>query len=171
MSRAADAPFVLTGSDGHAGESNHPVTLYLTITASGIATSHPMLPTNTTNAIATEADISPMEQATEATIVHPQGPIESAPFLVAVANTTKPLPPPTDHISIETGTPTTHVPDVQASMSPTKDALLDADEATKAIDLTNTWEGAVERIKWVIDTVSPVAGVRHSAISFYLMFS
>ena len=168
MSRAVDAPFVLTSSDGQAGESDHPVTLYLTITASGIATSHPILPTNTTNAKATEADISPMEQATEATIAHPRGPIESAPF-VAVANTIKPLPPPTDHVPIETGTPTTPVPDVQASMSPTKDALFDADEATKAIDLTNAWEGAVERIKWVIDTVGPVAGVRHSAISFYLV--
>ena len=32
------------------------------------------------------------------------------------------------------------------------------------INLSNTWEGALERIKWVMDTVSPVAEVR--AMSF-----
>ena len=35
-----------------------------------------------------------------------------------------------------------------------------ADEAEKSIDRSNTWEGVVGRIKWLMDTLSPVAGVR-----------
>ena len=169
MSCSEDAPFVLSSGDGQAGDSDQPVTLFLTITASANAISHPILPTNTTNTIATEVDVSPMERATEATIAHSQHSFETTPSVVAVVTTPEALSPPTDHVPIETSTPTPPVPDVQAAMSPAKDALQDADEATKAIDLTSTWEGAVERIKWLIDTVSPVAEVRHSAISFYLM--
>ena len=169
MSCSVDAPFVLSTGDGQAGESDQPVTLYLTITSSANATSHPTLPINTTNTIATEVDISLVEQATEANIAHPQNSTETTPYAVAIAITPEPLSPPTDHFPIETSTIIPPERDVQAAMSPAKDALQDADEATKAIDLTSTWEGAVERIKWVMDTVSPVAGVRHIAISLYLM--
>ena len=102
-------------------------------------------------------------------MARPQDSIETPPFAVAAATTSEPLSPPTDRVPFETSTPIPPEPDVQAAMSPTKDALLIADEATKGINLTSTWEGAVERIKWVIDTVSPVAGVRHSPISCYLM--
>ncbi|KAH9028886.1 hypothetical protein EDB85DRAFT_1578827 [Lactarius pseudohatsudake] len=42
-------------------------------------------------------------------------------------------------------------------VSPAKNALRDADEAMTTINLSNTWGGALERIKWVMDTVSPVA--------------
>jgi hypothetical protein len=51
------------------------------------------------------------------------------------------------------------------AMSPSENALHDVDEAIKAIDLTTTWEGAVARIQWLMDTLSPVAGVRHSTMS------
>ena len=169
MSWLVDAPFVLTSGDGQAGESAQPVTLYLTITVSANATCHPILPINTANAVSTEVDVSPMEQATEAIIAHPQDSIETTPFVVAVATTPEPLSPPTDHVPIETRTPIPPVPDGHAAMSPAKGALQGADEATKAINLTSTWESAVERIKWVIDTVSPVAGVRLSPISLYLL--
>jgi hypothetical protein len=30
----------------------------------------------------------------------------------------------------------------------------------KPIDQSNTWQGAVGRIKWVMDTLSPIAEVR-----------
>lgn len=43
-------------------------------------------------------------------------------------------------------------------------ALDRADEAVKRIIPSNTWEGAVGRVKWVMDTLSPVAEVR--VISF-----
>ena len=45
-------------------------------------------------------------------------------------------------------------------MSPAEKALQDAKEAMATINLSDTREGALERIKWVMDTLSPVAGVR-----------
>ena len=35
-----------------------------------------------------------------------------------------------------------------------------ADQAEKSIDGSNTWQGVVERVKFVMDTLSPIAGVR-----------
>ncbi|KAF8260415.1 hypothetical protein EI94DRAFT_1706322 [Lactarius quietus] len=51
------------------------------------------------------------------------------------------------------------LPDIlmPAGMSSAEDALQIADEAMTALNLSDTWEGALERIKWVMDTVSPVA--------------
>ena len=165
MSRFVEAPFVLSNSDGQAGRPIQPVTLYLTITVSANATSHPILPTSSTNAIATEVDVSPVDQATRPTIA--QSSIETTSFIVTT--TTESHSPPTDHVLVETSTPIPPVPDVQAAMSPAENALQDADTATKAINLTSTWEDAVARIKWMMDTVSPVAGVRCCAISFDLV--
>ena len=51
----------------------------------------------------------------------------------------------------------------EASPASTKDlrlALDRADQAMKQIDRSNTWEGAVGRIKWMMDTLSPIAEVR-----------
>jgi|SRR6266702_1121021 len=164
MSRFVDVPFTLSNGDGQAGQSVPPVILYLTITVSANTTSHPILPTNPTNAIATEVDVSPMEQATKPAMA--QNSIETTPFVIATAPDR--LSPPTDHVPIETSTSISPAPDVRAAMSPAENALHDADEATKAINLLSTWEGVVARIQWVMDTVSPAAEVRHSAMSFAL---
>ena len=51
-----------------------------------------------------------------------------------------------------------------AAMSPAENALRDADEAMASISLSDTWEGALKRIKWVMDTLSPVAEVRHNVL-------
>ncbi len=107
-----------------------------------------------------------MEQATKPIMA--QDSIGTTPFVVATAP--EPLSPPTDHVPIETSTLIPPVPDVRAAMSPAENALRNAGEATKAIDLPSTWEGAVARIKWVMDTVSPAAEVRH-AMSFYLVLN
>ena len=51
----------------------------------------------------------------------------------------------------------------EVSPACTKDlhfALHQADQAMKQIDRSNTWQGAVGRIKWVMDTLSPIAEVR-----------
>ena len=157
-----DVPFVLNRGDG-AGESVQPATLYLTIKVPANATPHPILPINTTSAIAAEIDVSSTEHATEPTIAQAQDSIEPTPSVVAT--TPEPLSPPTDSGPIETSTPILPDPAVRAEMSPAENALHDADDATKAIGLTNTWEGAVGRIQWLMDTLSPVAGVRHSAMS------
>jgi|SRR6266702_1715318 len=161
MSRFVEFPFVLRNGDGQAGQSDQPVILYLTIIVSAKATSHPVFAYNPTNVIATEVDVSPMEQATKTTMG--QDLTETTPFVVATAPGS--ISPPTDRAPIETSTPIPPVPDVRAAMSPAENALRDADEATKAINLPSRWEGAVTRIKWLMDTVSPAAGVRHSAIS------
>ena len=41
-----------------------------------------------------------------------------------------------------------------------RSALDHADEAMKRVDRSNTWERAVGRIKWVMDTLGPIAEVR-----------
>jgi hypothetical protein len=50
----------------------------------------------------------------------------------------------------------------EASPASTEDlrlALDHADQAMNRIDRSNTWQGAVGRIKWVMDTLSPIAEV------------
>ena len=39
-------------------------------------------------------------------------------------------------------------------------ALDQADQAMKRVDRSNRWQGAVGRVKWVMDTLSPIAEVR-----------
>jgi hypothetical protein len=71
-----------------------------------------------------------------------------------------PLPPP-DHLSVEGGT--TPMPQDQGEAPLFHEAQIGldhADEAKKLIDRSDTWEGVVGRIKWLMDTLSPVAGVR-----------
>ena len=49
----------------------------------------------------------------------------------------------------------------RAGMPPVEDALDGAKEIMTTINsLSDTWGSALERIKWVVDTVSPVAEVR-----------
>ena len=54
--------------------------------------------------------------------------------------------------------------DQRVGLSPAEDALHDAKEAMMTVDLSTTWEGALERVKWVMDTLSPVAGVRRNVL-------
>ncbi len=56
-------------------------------------------------------------------------------------------------------TPTPPATDRRAEMSPAE-KLHDADKAMMTINLPETWEGVLGRIKWVMDAVSPVAEVR-----------
>jgi hypothetical protein len=70
-----------------------------------------------------------------------------------------PLRPP-DHLPVERVAP---MPQDRGEMSLVKEAQIRldrADEAKELIDRSNTWEGVVGRIKWVMNTLSPVAGVR-----------
>ncbi|KAH9029897.1 hypothetical protein EDB84DRAFT_222829 [Lactarius hengduanensis] len=62
--------------------------------------------------------------------------------------------------------------DGSAGISPAKDALRNADEAMTTIKLSNTWEGALERIKWVMDTVSSVAELHpYAKMAYGLLFA
>ncbi|SRR6266702_349385 len=126
----------------------HPVTLYLTITVSA------NVPPPNPPEIPTKGDDTLTEEATKPSMAPDSGgPIQStAPEHL--------LPSP-DPMSVETGIPS--MPDGQAEISPTEKALIAvrrADEAKKPIDGANTWKGVISRIKWVMDTVSPIAEVR-----------
>jgi len=71
---------------------------------------------------------------------------------------------PVDHFPGEITTSMPPAADGSAGISPAESALHNADEAMTTINSFHTWEGSLERIKWVMDTVSTVAEVR--AMSF-----
>jgi len=71
---------------------------------------------------------------------------------------------PKDHLPGEITTSMPPAVDGSAGMSRAKNALRNAYTAMTTIDLSKTQEGALERIKWVMDTVGPVTEVR--AMSF-----
>ncbi len=114
-----------------------------------IANNPPELPT--------DGDDTPAEEATKPFVVlDTGGPSQSTAL-------EPPLPSP-DTLPVGTGTP---MPDGQPEMSPTEEALIavrQADKAKNSIDLANTWEGTISRIKWVMDTVGPIAEVRPISI-------
>ena len=125
-----------------------PVTLYLTVSVlSRYMTSHPG-----------KSDLVGAGEVMRPSMA--QGSMTSIRSTIAAGFKTPSYPK--DHLP---GEVTTSVPPAaDGRMSPAKNALRNADEAMTTINLSNTWEGALERIKWVMDTVSPVAEVR--AMSF-----
>ncbi len=132
----ADIPCVLENDVGEAGRSMQPVTLYITvnITPPNLCNSPPCIPT--------EDEDSPAEEATR-------------PGRIQV---------PAPHQPVETGNTMSRGRE-EVSPTSTKNknprfALDRADEAMKRIDRSNTWERAVGRIKWVMDTLGPIAEVR-----------
>ena len=58
------------------------------------------------------------------------------------------------------------VADPRTDMASAENALQIANEAMTTIKLSDTWKVTLERIKWVMDTVSPVAEV-HPNIPFF----
>ncbi len=76
-----------------------------------------------------------------------------------IATSPETPPPPTDRLPSPSIPPAANQ---QAEISPAENAHLGAGKAMATINLSKTWEGALERIKWVTDsdTVSPVAEVR-----------
>ena len=137
----ADIPCILENDGEEAGRSIQPVTLYITIniTPPNLYNSPPSIPT--------EDDDSPAEEATT------PGPAPEHH-----------LPPSHDQ---PVGTENT-IPRSLEEVSPTsiknpRSALDSAHEALKRIapiDRSNSWERAVGRIKWVMDTLGPIAEVR-----------
>jgi hypothetical protein len=116
---------------------------------------------NTSILITTEPDNRPAEGATAPSVA--QHTVELS--LATVASASEALSPSTDYLPVESGTPAPPTAYCQAEMSPTKKALHDANDAMKTMNIYDTWDNAVSRIKWVMDTVSPVAGVR--TLSFF----
>ncbi|KAI9437569.1 hypothetical protein H4582DRAFT_284019 [Lactarius indigo] len=148
-----DTPFVLTNGDRQAGE---PVTLYLTVTVSPNTASDPILPIDAPIIRSTSINDSPSGEAEERSVV--QESTKSTRSTVATGSET--LSPPTDRLPSEMNTPITPAADLWG-VSLAGSALHGTGEAIATINLSNKWEGALGRIKWVMDTVSPVAEVRY----------
>ncbi|KAH9047713.1 hypothetical protein EDB84DRAFT_443721 [Lactarius hengduanensis] len=82
-----------------------------------------------------------------------------------------PLLPLSDHLLVQSSAP---VPQDPAETSLVKKARVDldrADEVNESINRSNTWEGAVRKIKWVMDTLSPVAELHPIAQMAYRVLS
>jgi hypothetical protein len=79
---------------------------------------------------------------------------------LATAPTSKLLSASTNNLLIESGTPAPPTKDCKTEISATEKALHDADNAVKTMDLYNTWDKALGRIRWVMDTIGPIAEVR-----------
>jgi hypothetical protein len=140
-----DIPCVLENDLGEAPRLTRPVTLYITvnITPPNLCNSPPCIPT--------EDDDSPAEEVTIPGRIQIPAP--------------KHLSPLSHHQSVETGNT---MPQSREEVSPTSTknprfALHRVDESMKRIvpiDGSNTWERAVGRMKWVMDTLGPIAEVR-----------
>ena len=61
------------------------------------------------------------------------------------------------------------VADPRADLSSAENALQGANEVMTTINLSDTWGAALERIKWVMDIVSPVAEVRSNILFFRVL--
>jgi hypothetical protein len=142
----ADIPCVLENDVGEAARSTQPVTLYITVEISPkLCNSPPCIPTEDVD--------SPAEEATIPGRIRSPTPEHLSPLSHPSRKT------------VETGNT---MPQSREEMSPTgtenpRFALHRADESMKRIvpiDRSNTWEGAVGRIKWVMDTLGPIAEVR-----------
>ena len=137
----ADIPCVLGNAIGGAARSTQSVTLYITV--------H-ITPPSLHNS-ATVRDDSPAEEATIPRRI--QFPVSEHEITLS------------HYQPVKTGS-TMPRGRKDVSHTTTKDphlALLLADESIKRIvpnDGSNTWEKAVERIKWVMDTLGPIAEVR-----------
>ncbi|KAH8983448.1 hypothetical protein EDB92DRAFT_2106289, partial [Lactarius akahatsu] len=142
--------------DGQA-ESTPPVTLDLTITVStnGAPQSDPQT-------IPTEGDDTPAEDIPQPTMA----PDSRRPDQFTAPE--HPLPPP-DHLPVNIGTPMPQ--DLETSFVEARIDLDRADEVEKSIDRSNTWEGVVEKIKWVMDKLSPVAELHPIAQMAYKVLS
>ena len=81
-----------------------------------------------------------------------------------VATGSETLSPLTDRLHSEISAVLPLVTDQQEGISSAENALHDAKEVMTTINLSKTWEGALARIKWVMDTLSPVAEVRYNVL-------
>jgi hypothetical protein len=138
----ADIACFLENDVVEAARLTQPVTLYITvyITPPTLYNSPPSIPT---------ADgSSPAEEAPIPGRIHLPSPEHPLPLL--------------HHQPVEAGNnnPQSREDVSPASANDLRPALAQADQAMKRMDRSNTWEGAVGRIKWVMDTLGPIAEVR-----------
>ncbi|KAH8990562.1 hypothetical protein EDB92DRAFT_2103973, partial [Lactarius akahatsu] len=155
-----DISVTLNDGNGQAGPSTPPVTLDLKIAVSANGTS-PSDP----QTIPAERDDTPPEVPKPTITPDPRGldPSSASDHL---------LPPP-DHLPVQSNT---DMPQDQGETSlvdseKAQAVLVRVDEVNKSIDRSNTWEGAVEKIKWVMNILSPVAELHPIAQMAYKVLS
>ena len=126
-------------------------------TISPDTTSYQILPIHAPKPQSTEVNESPLSEATPSTT---QGSTSTARSTIAIGFEKTPSPL-TDRL---TSTFMSTAADGRAEISPAEIALHDAKDVMTKISLSKKWEGAVSRIKWVMDTLSPVAEVCYDLI-------
>jgi hypothetical protein len=149
-----DISFVLDRGDGQAGQSTgtQPVTMNLRITVTSNSTSASVPP----NILA--GGDNPAEEAPTPTVT-PDSRLPGRSTEIE-----HPIPPP----GCLPGVGGAPLPQGQGDMPLVKEARIGldrADEVEKSVDSSDTWEGVVRRVKWLMDTLSPVAGVRVMFVS------
>ena len=134
-----DIPCVLENEDA---QSTHPVTLHISvsITPPTLYNSPPSIPTADGSSPAEEAPIPGRIQPPS-----PEHPLYLSHHQPVEAANNNPQ-------SREEVSP--------ASANDLRPALAQADQAMKRMDRLNTWHGAVGKVKWVMDTLGPIAEVR-----------
>ncbi|KAH9159371.1 hypothetical protein EDB89DRAFT_1203773 [Lactarius sanguifluus] len=152
-----NTPFVLTNGNGQGGESVTG-TLYLRVTVSPNTTSDPILPTNVPIIRSTAIDDSSSGEAEEPAMAQ-----EPTNLTRSTITTGPALAPPTNRLPSSESSPIPPAAE-RRGVSPAVSALHGAGEAMATINLSNKWEGALERIKWVMDTVSPVAEMAYGLL-------
>ncbi|KAH9023562.1 hypothetical protein EDB83DRAFT_1988372 [Lactarius deliciosus] len=160
-----DTPFVLTNGDGQAGES---VTLYLTVNVSPNTTSDPISPINAPIIQSTTINDSPSGEAEEPSVAQES----TDPIRSTITTGPETISPPTDRLpSSEMCTPIQPAAD-RRGVSSAQSALHGTDEAIATINVSKKWESALGRIQWVMDTVSPVAGLHpYAKMAYGLLFA
>ena len=137
-----DIPCVLENVVAETVRLTQPVTLHIrvNITPPTLYNSPPSIPTADGSSLAEEAPIPGRIQ-----LPSPEHPLHLLHHQPVEAANKKPQSPE-------------EVP--STSTKDPRPALAQADQAMKRMDRLNTWQGAVGRVKWVMDTLGPIAEVR-----------
>ena len=141
----ADISCILGNGIRGAARSTQPVTLYITVNITIIT---PLNLDNSPSRIPTEVNDSPAQGATLPGRIQPPAPEHLLPL--------------SHHQPVETEITMSQSAE-EASLTGNKDSrpgIHQADEAMERFERSNTCERAIRRIKWVMDTLSPVAEVR-----------
>ena len=142
----ADIPCILQKGVGDPAWFMQTVTLHITINVT------PPTLYNTPSSIPAAGDSSSAEEAP--ILGRPQSPSPEHPLYLS------------RHQPVEAGNDKPQSNE-EASPASTKDRRLPLDrddEAMKLVDRSNVWQGAVGRIKWVMDTLSPISEVRNTLL-------
>jgi hypothetical protein len=127
----------------------------LTVIVSPNTTTYPTLTTDGFNPQSTEvSELPPREDMSSMA----QDSVNTTRSAIPTGSETLPLA--ADRLPSEMITPLMPATNRPAGMSLAENALREADDALTTINLSDTWEGALEKIKWVMDTLGPVAEVR-----------